>query len=121
MTRLLALALLATALPVSPSGTAAVAAPAGDRVELDGVTVQLRKGTRQVVTVDRTHGHHARVTFWTLRDGTWGPRFRARERWDPTYRRVRAGDHWVLDNESKHDNRHRNNDQDRVPVIAIGR
>ena len=145
--RLLVLALLATALSVGPPGPAAVAGPAGDRVELDGVTVQLRQGTRQVVTVNRTAGHHARVTFWSLRDGQWRQRFRARggrigygglvpprQRvqgsgttplgthrlpwafgmhrqqggWDPSYRRVRAGDYWVLDNESRHYNRYRN-------------
>jgi L,D-peptidoglycan transpeptidase YkuD (ErfK/YbiS/YcfS/YnhG family) len=46
-------------------------------VELDGVTAHQRAHTRQVVTVNRTTGHHARVTFWTLRDGAWHERFRA--------------------------------------------
>jgi len=43
----------------------------GDTIELGGVTVHLRRGTRQVVTVKHTHGWHARVTFWrkTNRDG----------------------------------------------------
>lgn len=150
MKQLLVLALLATALSVGPPAAAAVAAPAGDRVELDGVTVQLREGTRQVVTVNRTRGHHARVTFWTLRGGKWQLKFRAKDgrigygglvpprqrvqgsgktplgthrlpwafgmhrqqdRWDPSYRRVRSGDYWVLDNESKYYNRYRNKAQ----------
>lgn len=147
MKRLLVLALLVAGLSAAPPASVAAA---GERVELDGVTVQLREGTRQVVTVNRTHGHHARVTFWTLRDGTWRMKFRAKdgrigygglvlprnrvqgsgktplgthrlpwafgmgrqqERWDPSYRRVRAGDYWVLDNESKHYNRYRNKAQ----------
>ena len=74
MRRLLVLALLATALSV---GTPGAAVAEGDRAVLDGVTVQLREGTRQVVTVNRTGGHHARVTFWSLRGGTWLMKFRA--------------------------------------------
>ena len=147
MKRLLVLVLLVAGLAAAPPASVAAA---GDRVELDGVTVQLREGTRQVVTVNRTKGHHARVTFWALHDGTWRMQFHARdgrigygglvlprnrvqgsgktplgthrlpwtfgigrqqERWDPSYRRVRAGDYWVLDNESKHYNRYRNKAQ----------
>ncbi|MGH1564143.1 L,D-transpeptidase family protein [Mumia sp. DW29H23] len=40
-------------------------------VRLDGVTVRLRAGTRQVVTVNRTRSYRARVTYWVLRDGRW--------------------------------------------------
>lgn len=36
---------------------------------------------------------------------------RQRDAWDPSYRRVRMGDHWVLDNESEHCNRSRNRSQ----------
>ena len=143
MRTLLVLVLLAAGLAASP--VAAVAA--GDTVTLDGVTVRLRPGTRQVVTVNRTDGYHARVTYWTRRDGRWKERFRAtdgrigynglvlprnrvqgsgktplgthrlpwafgmhaqRDRWDASYRRVRKGDFWVLDNESTHYNRYRN-------------
>ena len=50
----------------------AVAAP-GDSaavVRLDGVRVELREGTSQVVTVDHTRGVRARVSLWRLtRDG----------------------------------------------------
>ena len=46
-----------------PSPAAAPAA-ATDHVRLDGVDVRLREGTRQVVTVNRTSGYHARVTLW---------------------------------------------------------
>lgn len=147
MTRLLVLILLAAALSAAPP---AVASAADDTVALDGVTVQLRKGTRQVVTVNRTAGHHARVTLWAKRGGTWRERFQAqdarigyaglvrprkrvqgsgktplgthrlpwsfgmrkqRDRWDPSYRKVRQGDYWVLDNQSKHYNRYRNKAQ----------
>ena len=54
-----------------------ITAPPADahQVVLDGVHVHLRAGTEQVVTVDRTHGHHAKVTFWRLRDGQWKSRF----------------------------------------------
>ncbi|MGH3362625.1 MAG: L,D-transpeptidase family protein [Nocardioides sp.] len=31
-----------------------------------------------------------------------------RAAWDPSYRRIRSGDYWVLDNESRHYNRYRN-------------
>lgn len=145
MKQFLMLILLAAGLSVAPP-----AAGAADSVELDGVTVQLRKGTKQVVTVNRTEGHHARVTFWSLRDGKWRERFQAtdgrigynglvlplervqgsgktplgthrlpwafgmraqKDRWDPSYRKVRKGDYWVLDNQSDHYNRHRNKSQ----------
>jgi L,D-peptidoglycan transpeptidase YkuD (ErfK/YbiS/YcfS/YnhG family) len=46
-------------------------------VVLDGVRVQLRPGTEQVVTVNRTRGHHARVTFWRLEDEGWAQRFQS--------------------------------------------
>ncbi len=36
---------------------------------LDGVTVRLPVGSTQVITVNRTHGYHARVTLWQ-RDGS---------------------------------------------------
>jgi len=116
-------------------------------VTLDGVTVKLRKGTKQVVTVNRTKGHHARVTYWRHVDGRWEKRLRAhdgrigynglvrprqrvqgsgktplgtyrlpwafgmhpqRDGWDASYRKVRKGDYWVLDNQSDHYNRFRN-------------
>jgi L,D-peptidoglycan transpeptidase YkuD (ErfK/YbiS/YcfS/YnhG family) len=44
---------------------------------LDGVPVHLRTGTEQVVTVNSTEGHHARVTFWKLTDTGWQARFAA--------------------------------------------
>lgn len=40
-------------------------------VRLDALTVLLRPGTRQVVTVNRTGGTTARVAFWRLVDGRW--------------------------------------------------
>ena len=36
---------------------------------------------------------------------------RQRDSWDPSYRKVRRGDYWVLDNESRHYNRYRNKSQ----------
>lgn len=143
------LVLLAAGL-LAPPAAAVPAAEGGDSVTLDGVTVRLRPDTRQVVTVNRTTGYHARVTFWAFRDGDWRQRFRAtdgrigynglvrprkrvqgsgktplgthrlpwafgmrkqQDGWDPSYRRVRKGDFWVLDNESKHYNRYRNRSQ----------
>ena len=117
---------------------------------LDGVRVDLRKGTRQVVTVNRTRGYHARVTLWAKQAGKWVQRFQTTngrigysglvrprkrvqgsgktplgthrlpwafgmnaqaDRWDPSYRRVRNGDYWVLDNQSAYYNRYRNKSQ----------
>jgi len=117
---------------------------------LDGVRVDLRKGTRQVVTVNRTSGYHARVTLWAKQGGKWVQRFQTTngrigysglvrprkrvqgsgktplgthrlpwafgmnaqdDRWDPSYRRVRNGDYWVLDNQSAYYNRYRNKSQ----------
>jgi L,D-peptidoglycan transpeptidase YkuD (ErfK/YbiS/YcfS/YnhG family) len=40
-------------------------------VTLDGVTVRLRAGTEQVVTVNHTKGTHARVVYWRHVDGRW--------------------------------------------------
>ncbi|WP_432477233.1 L,D-transpeptidase family protein [Nocardioides sp. GXQ0305] len=141
-----------TASPASTASTEAAAAAArgGDRVRLDGVRVRLRPGTRQVVTVNRTSGHHARVVYWQRSEGRWRRQFTAhdgrvgygglvratrrvqgsgktplgtfrlpwafgmhqqRDRWDPSYRKVRRGDYWVLDNESRYYNRYRNKRQ----------
>ena len=147
MRRLLIVLLLGTLVVPVP---VVAAAAEDDTVRLDGVTVQLRQGTRQVVTVNRTTGHHARVAFWSLRGGKWRMKFRAtdgrigygglvpprkrvqgsgttplgthrlprafgmhrrQDRWDSSYRRVRSGDYWVLDNRSTHYNRYRNKAQ----------
>ena len=55
------------------SGPVAAKAPIASprNVTLDGVKVRLEPGTRQVVTVNRTRGTHARVTYWGHRDGKW--------------------------------------------------
>jgi L,D-peptidoglycan transpeptidase YkuD (ErfK/YbiS/YcfS/YnhG family) len=145
LTTMTALAVGAVLAGPAPS---AGAAPAD--VTLDGVTVHLRKGTTQVVTVNRTKGYHARVTLWRREDGQWEKRLRAhdgrigynglvrprkrvqgsgktplgtfrlpwafgmhaqRDGWDPSYRKVRKGDYWVLDNQSDHYNRYRNKRQ----------
>ena len=55
--------------------TAAAEARAPSVVVLDGVRVRLRAGTEQVVTVNHTRGHRARVTFWRLKDSGWTRRF----------------------------------------------
>ena len=151
--RLLTVLLVATVLVVVPTAAPAqerAGAAAVDTITLDGVKVKLRKKTSQVVTVNRTEGWHARVTYWAKQDGEWVERFQAsdgaigynglvrpRKRvqgsgrtpagtfrlpwafgmpmqhdgWDRSYRKVRKGDYWVLDNESKHYNRYRNKDQ----------
>ncbi|MFT4264556.1 MAG: L,D-transpeptidase family protein [Nocardioides sp.] len=45
-----------------------------DSVTLGGVRVRLGAGTTQVVTVNRSHGFHARVSLWVLADGRWARR-----------------------------------------------
>jgi L,D-peptidoglycan transpeptidase YkuD (ErfK/YbiS/YcfS/YnhG family) len=154
----LVVVLVATALAVTPAAASAPAGPdaqpvtarSADTVRLGGVPVRLRPNTRQVVTVNRSRGHHARVTFWVRRQGTWHRVWRAhdgrigynglvrprkrvqgsgrtplgthrlpwafgmrkqRPAWDPSYRRVRNGDYWVLDNRSDHYNRFRKKSQ----------
>jgi L,D-peptidoglycan transpeptidase YkuD (ErfK/YbiS/YcfS/YnhG family) len=72
MTKLLLLVLTVALLAPLP----AEAAPRGGDsepvlVRLDGVTVRLRDGTTQVVTVNHTTGYRARVTWWVERDGGW--------------------------------------------------
>jgi len=68
----LALALLAAVFLVPAQAEAA-----RSHVTLDGVDVRLHAGTTQVVTVNRTSGHHARVTLWAYADGRWRQRIRA--------------------------------------------
>ena len=63
---LLAVALVATALVVPAPAHADVT-----HVTLDGVRVALHEQTRQVVTVNHTHGYHARIGYWVERDGRW--------------------------------------------------
>ena len=46
-------------------------AEASTRITLDGVTVVLPAGTRQVVTVNHTYGTHARVSLWQRTSGRW--------------------------------------------------
>lgn len=132
------------------SATSAHDAARASSSRLDGVRVNLRKGTRQVVTVNRTRGYHARVTLWAKKGGSWVERLQTsngrigynglvrprkrvqgsgktplgthrlpwafgmnaqRDRWDPSYRRVRNGDYWVLDNQSAFYNRYRHRSQ----------
>jgi hypothetical protein len=107
-----ALAVLVSLLVAPPAVPApAAGAPAADRVVLDGVTVRLRPRTRQVVTVNRTRGHHARVAFWVKRGERCVRRMetthRADDGWHLDYRRIRPGDFWVQDNASRFYNRHR--------------
>ena len=45
--------------------------PARTLVSLDGVTVRLPDGSRQVVTVNHTTGSRARVALWRQEGGTW--------------------------------------------------
>ena len=59
-------------LPLLAVGLAPSPAQAEVRhVTIGGVTVALRDHTRQVVTVDHTRGHHARIAFWVRRDARW--------------------------------------------------
>lgn len=139
--------------PATSSLVGAVTASRGDthRVVLEGVPVRVRPGTRQVLTVDRTTGWHARATYWQRTGSGWARKFTTtdgrigygglvraprrvqgsgrtplgtfrlpwafgmhaqRAAWDPSYRRVRPGDYWVLDNRSRHYNRYRNKSRD---------
>lgn len=73
-----ALALIvAVALLVVPGRASAVdpdavrPAAAARTITLDGVRVRLQPGTTQVVTVDHTGGHGARVALHVLRDRGW--------------------------------------------------
>ena len=59
-----ALAALALAAPAAPANAA-------DQVTLSGVRVRLPSQTRQVVTVNHTHGYHARAGYWVLRHQRW--------------------------------------------------
>jgi L,D-peptidoglycan transpeptidase YkuD (ErfK/YbiS/YcfS/YnhG family) len=63
---LLSVALLAIALALPAPAHADIR-----HVTLGGVDVALREHTGQVVTVEHTHGYHARVDFWVLRGEHW--------------------------------------------------
>ena len=78
MTRLLLLVLtLALLAPLEPLAAAEATATTRSEVRLDGVDVRLRQGTTQVVTVNRTKGYRARVTWWVQRDGRWEEKLQA--------------------------------------------
>ncbi|MDN4172474.1 hypothetical protein QWY28_05930 [Nocardioides sp. SOB77] len=67
----------ATPAPAAPDASAARVEAAPGTVRLDGVPVRLREGTTQVVTVNRTRGFRARVTFWALTRRGWVERMQA--------------------------------------------
>lgn len=69
--------LLAVALALTLTAPVAPAEAAPRHVTLDGVDVRLRAGTKQVVTVNRTNGYRARVTWWVHRDGRWQQKMQA--------------------------------------------
>lgn len=74
--RTLVAALVLVLLPAAPAAAVPEREGAGERtVVLDGVPVRLGERTRQVVTVNHTGGHRARVTFWGRRGGEWVARF----------------------------------------------
>jgi len=70
MRRLLVTVLLAAGL-LAPTAATAEPARSADVVRLDGVRVELRAGTTQVVTVDHTRGVRARVSLWRLAADGW--------------------------------------------------
>lgn len=74
--KLLAAVVLAVAL-LAPQPAGAQATPR--EVRLDGVTVKLGARTTQVVTVNHTGGHHARVTFWAHDGDRWVQKMQARD------------------------------------------
>jgi L,D-peptidoglycan transpeptidase YkuD (ErfK/YbiS/YcfS/YnhG family) len=65
------------------AGPVQAAGPPGDgtaaHVRLGGVTVTLQPGTTQVVTVNHTRGHHARVVLWVQGSDGWERRLQARD------------------------------------------
>jgi L,D-peptidoglycan transpeptidase YkuD (ErfK/YbiS/YcfS/YnhG family) len=63
-------AVLVTSALLAPTGAGAEARQA-DVVRLDGVRVELRAGTTQVVTVDHLRGVRARVSLWRLSADGW--------------------------------------------------
>jgi len=68
------LLLAAAALPaisLLPLVTVSAPATAATTVTLDGVHVHVPAGGAQVVTVNHTVGHHARVVMWRKRSGHW--------------------------------------------------
>jgi L,D-peptidoglycan transpeptidase YkuD (ErfK/YbiS/YcfS/YnhG family) len=73
--RTVSFTVLASALVLALVGAFAPAqgatTPAAGTVTLGGVSVRLGAGTRQVVTVNHTHGHHATVAFWRYSAGKW--------------------------------------------------
>jgi len=77
LTRVLTCLAVAAGLAAAP----AQAAPERERavrvVVLDGVPARVHAATTQVVTVNRTQGHHARVTFWKKNDHGWVQSWRA--------------------------------------------
>lgn len=83
MTRTLFVIALAIGLLSVTPATASAQPPERERttaqrsIVLDGVSVRLRVGTRQVVTVNRTTGYHARVTYWVRSDSGWTQRLQA--------------------------------------------
>lgn len=76
------------------SSAPAQAAPAPAAFVLDGVRVAAGPTTTQVVTVNHTGGHRARVTFWRLVEGTWVARMRTSDG-RIGYGGLVAGDHRV--------------------------
>jgi L,D-peptidoglycan transpeptidase YkuD (ErfK/YbiS/YcfS/YnhG family) len=71
---------IATAADVTATSTAASTTAASTTspttatitiFSLDSVTVRAPSGSRQVVTVNHTSGHYARVTLWQKDDGQW--------------------------------------------------
>jgi L,D-peptidoglycan transpeptidase YkuD (ErfK/YbiS/YcfS/YnhG family) len=76
MRTLVAALLSAFLLPPMPAIADAGATSVDETVTLDGVTVQLRDGTSQVVTVNHTRGYLARVTLWRLVGSSWEQRLR---------------------------------------------
>lgn len=70
---------LASLAPMESAGAREVPSTPLTHVRLDGVDVALRPGTEQVVTVNHTRGHHARVTSWIHRPDGWTKVLRARD------------------------------------------
>ncbi|GAB2877082.1 L,D-transpeptidase family protein [Nocardioides pacificus] len=75
-----ALALAPLAVPAATPAAAPGPGPGGSMTtRLDGVPVRMGPKTRQVLTVNPTRGHHARVTWWVRTDSGWRAEMRTRD------------------------------------------
>jgi L,D-peptidoglycan transpeptidase YkuD (ErfK/YbiS/YcfS/YnhG family) len=69
---------LVTSAPAQAMRAASSSGPSGTQLVLDGVHVALPAGSTQVVTVNHTRGHRARITLWQRTASGWAKLARSR-------------------------------------------